>query len=99
MATYWLIATSPFAVPILWRINQIRSTWKVFTKSFLGDDAAVSWLSKAVRNRHRHASSECRVDGVESTTIQHRHDFDFHTGGASDEDACASWTRTGGSLT
>ena len=37
---------------------------RFFTKSFLGDDAAVV-LRRAARNRHRHAIEQARVDGVE----------------------------------
>jgi hypothetical protein len=31
------------------------ATGALFTKSFLGDDAADLWLGRAARNRHRHA--------------------------------------------
>ena len=41
------------------------------------------WLRRAVRNRHRHAIEQCRVDGVEVDAAirdERAVKFDFHTG-------------------
>ena len=74
-------ARRPDAFAPAWKSTSEWCTRQFFTKSFLGDDAAVLAPS-SVRNRRRHAVSRRRVGGVEvDAAIQDERavNFDFHT--------------------
>ena len=73
----WAVGCQLFIVTFCVEINQCAGcTQQFFTKSFLGDDAAILALSSGEEPASpRHRSSRRRVDGVEDDAmIQHEHE-------------------------